>query len=57
MEDEYNEITVKDAYDRMLTLKVSWDADIYEWINNFKVILKWLTFCDGTIKRAFPEEE
>jgi len=57
MEEKYNEITVKNMDGDTITLKLRWDADIFEWITNFKLILKWLTFPEGTIKEVFTEEE
>jgi hypothetical protein len=53
-----HKITVVDSDGQELSLTLHWDADIYEWIEAFKVILKWLTFGDELIKEALsPEEE
>lgn len=57
MKHEYQEITVRNSEGETITLRILWDADIFEWIENFKVILKWLTFGDGLIKDVFPKEE
>lgn len=57
MENEYQEITVKNTDGETITLKIKWDADIYEWIENIKVILRWLTFSEKLIEKTFPKEE
>ena len=40
-----------------MTLGVSWEDDIWAWIDTFKVILKWLGFADVTIEKALGKEE
>jgi len=57
IESKYYEITIKSPEEEELKLKVHWDSSINDWIDKFKVILKWLTFHDDTIKEVFPEEE
>ena len=57
MKNEYQEITVKNTEGETITLKLWWEADMFEWIENFKIILRWLTFPDNLIKETFPKEE
>jgi hypothetical protein len=59
MEELYkpHEITVIDSEGDKLTLTICWDADIYEWQDKFKVILKWLTFGDELINDIFCDDE
>lgn len=59
MEELYkpHEITVVDSEGNKLTLTICWDADIYEWQDKFKVILKWLTFGDELINDIFCDDE
>jgi len=37
-------ITVSNMHGAELSLTISWEADIYEWIEVFKCILYWLQF-------------
>lgn len=57
MENNYHEITIKNAHGGTMTLRLFWDADIHEWIRNFRIVLKWLTFDDKLVEETFPEEE
>jgi hypothetical protein len=59
MEELYkpHEITVIDSEGDKLTLTICWDADIYEWQDKFKVILKWLTFGDELVNDIFCDDE
>jgi hypothetical protein len=56
-ETKPHRITVVNSDGEELSLSLHWDSDIGEWMEVFKVILKWLTFHDDTIKEAFPKEE
>lgn len=57
MKVEHYEVTVKNTSGDIIHLKIGWEADIFEWIRNFKVILKWLTFSDKLIADSFIEKE
>jgi len=57
MDVKHQEITIRQPNGKTLTIKLYWDADIFEWIHTFRTILKWLTFSDGLINDKFPEEE
>jgi len=58
MENEPHKIIVIDGYDgNKIELSLHKDANINEWINNFKVILKWITFSDEMINKIFKEDE
>jgi hypothetical protein len=50
------EIIVKDASGKKLTLTLYWDSSIDDWIKAFRSILFWLTFGVDTIDEYIPEE-
>jgi len=52
-----HEIIVTDGEGKKITLELHWDADIYEWQETFKVILKWLTFGDELINDIFCDDD
>jgi len=39
-----SKITVSNMYGAELSITVSWEAEIPEWIETFKCILAWLKF-------------
>ena len=56
--DEPKDIKITiEAHDKTLTLVVPPDQDIYEWKDNFKAILTFLTFQSETIEKLFNEDE
>ena len=58
--EEFNKphkITVVDSDGREMSLTLHWDSDIWEWIEAFRVILKWVTFGDELIKEVLPTED
>ena len=51
-------ITIEDTTTKeKMTVETSLESSITEWIRIFKIILKWITFEDKTIKENFPEEK
>ncbi len=54
-QNEFIEVT--DQKGNKLTLEVSWEENIWEWVRIFKVILKWLDFADETIEKALGKEK
>ena len=50
------EITIKRGEEK-ISLAVYEDNSIDDWIDTFKVILKWVTFDDVTINEVFNERE
>ena len=50
-------LTVDNGDSGKLELLVPDDSDIYEWQNNVRAILKWLTFNDKTINEILKDEE
>lgn len=51
------EINVKGDESREISLFLPWDANLEDWRNAFRVILKWQTFHDDSIKEILPDEE
>ncbi len=52
--NEFIEVTNQNGV--KMKLEISWEDDIWAWVDTFKVILKWLDFADVTIEKAFKEE-
>lgn len=40
-----------------MSLFLPWDANLDQWRDAFKVVLKQQTFADELIKELFPDEE
>lgn len=53
--NEFIEVTNQNGV--KMTLEVSWEDDIWAWVDTFKVILKWLGFAEVTIEKALGKEE
>jgi len=54
MENEPIKITVVDD-GRTIVLDTPWDSDLGDWEDNFKIILKWLTFSEEQINELFSD--
>jgi len=50
-------ITVSNVYGTELSVIVSWEAEISEWIEIFKCILAWLKFDPETIDELLGQKE
>ena len=50
-------ITVSNIYGAELSITVSWEAEISEWIETFKCILAWLKFDPKTIDELLGQKE
>lgn len=48
-ENQYYTVSIKSPEGEELTLKIHCDADINDWTEKLKVVLKWVTFQEGTI--------
>jgi len=57
MDQNKTTISVTSQDERKLVLTFLASASIYEYIDEFKVILKWLTFPDELIEKALPDED
>lgn len=54
MEKKFYEITVKEPHhDEEITIKITWDADAWDWQNVFKQIMQWATFMPETYGEIF----
>lgn len=40
-----------------MSVSTSWTSDVWEYVRLFRLILKWLDFCDETIDKALPYSE
>jgi len=49
--NEFIEITNQNGV--KMKLEISWENDVWAWVDTFKVILKWLGFAEVTIEKAF----
>ena len=52
-----SKITVNNMYGTELSIIVSWEAEISEWIETFKCILAWLKFDPETIDELLGQKE
>ena len=52
-----SKITVNNMYGTELSITVSWEAEIPEWIETFKCILAWLKFDPETIDEFLGQKE
>ena len=52
-----SKITVSNMYGAELSITVSWEAEIPEWIETFKCILAWLKFDPKTIDELLGQKE
>jgi len=50
-------ITVSNIHGTELSVTVSWDAEIFEWIETFKCILAWLKFDPKIINELLGQKE
>ena len=50
-------ITVERDDSEKLELTTCWDAGLEEWEQTFRVILKWLTFTDESVKDWYGHDE
>ena len=50
-------ITVDNGEHGKLELHISEEADIFEWANHIRTILKWLTFNDSVINEILKSED
>ena len=57
--EKYNQIIIKPADEegKELHLTIPADCGIYDWLRVFRHALKWLTFNEGIIEQAIPEQE
>jgi hypothetical protein len=51
-----SKITVVNSDGKKIAFSLPWNADIYEWVDIFRTILKWLTFLEDNIKEVMPDE-
>ena len=49
-------IVITNIIGKELSVTVSWEADIYEWIDTFKLILRWLTFSPEEIDKLLGQK-
>ena len=56
-ENKPHKITVINSDGNEMSLTLHWDADITEWMDAFRVILKWTTFQEDTIREFLPTED
>ena len=52
-----HEVTITNSDGDKLSLTIHWDANIYEWQDAFKVILKWLTFHEDQVHDIFCDDD
>ena len=52
-----SKITVNNMYGTELSITVSWEAEISEWIEIFKCILAWLKFDPKIINELLGQKE
>ena len=43
--------------DHKIEITTHWDSDIDDWVNVFKTIMTWLTFCPKSIEDMFRRDE
>ena len=54
MKSKFYEITVKDPHHgEEITIKMTWDADAWDWQRVFKQIMQWATFMPETYGEIF----
>jgi hypothetical protein len=57
-ENKQYEVTIKSPENEELHLKLHWDSSINDWVEKFKVILKWVTFHNTTInEHLFTDDD
>lgn len=57
MDKKYHTIKVTNTDGEHIEFKMHWEAEMIEWINKFKQILKWLTYTDKLVESVFTVDE
>ncbi len=54
-QNEFIEVT--DQQGNKMKIEISWESDVWKWVDTFKVILRWLEFPEEVVEKALGKEE